>query len=484
MKKINYEFIFLSIIIVFALFLRIYHLGNSGLWIDESISASVAKNIIEKGVPLLDSGWFYGGAYCFHYIQAFFLLFGNTDFLARFSSVIFGLLTVFLAYLIGKEYSKSGGIISALFMSVFFLEVFFSRQARYYQLFQLMFFLSIYLLYKSKENPKYIYLAIVSFLITIDTKIAGIILAPFFIGHILIYNRKKWFLSIIPAFFLVRDFIPASTLSNVSSSGLAESSNIISNFASKYFSYASNMIYMLILFVPGVLWAFFNKKRLTFLIVVPSLIMLTGIFSLDVFALRYAYFFAFPLVLYFSILVSYLYEKLGKTIIILIVVLLIFPSNIFFPHTYVNVINPIDYNYNDYSAPWTDYKSISESLKEELKSNITLISLFSSDFEWYIRKPDYVIPFTMDGRGDDQISFNNSKGEIVDRYSGASIINYSYIPERPYYVNADYFSFSKLKPSQREDFYILTEGCEVKYEKIDLRIFYCEAIRYNETLLL
>jgi len=30
MKKINYEIIFVSIILVFALFLRIYNLGNSG----------------------------------------------------------------------------------------------------------------------------------------------------------------------------------------------------------------------------------------------------------------------------------------------------------------------------------------------------------------------------------------------------------------------------------------------------------------------
>jgi hypothetical protein len=61
-----------------------------------------------------------------------------------------------LAYFIGKEYSKSGGIISALFFAVFYLEVFFSRQARYYQLFQLAFFASLYFLYKSKENPKWL----------------------------------------------------------------------------------------------------------------------------------------------------------------------------------------------------------------------------------------------------------------------------------------------------------------------------------------
>jgi len=277
-----------------------------------------------------------------------------------------------------------------------------------------MFFLSIYLLYKSKENPKFLYLAIASFLITIDTKIAGIILAPFFIGHILLYNRKKWFLSLIPAFFLVKNFIPVSTLSSVSSSGLTEkSSNLISNFASKYFGYTANMLYMLILFIPGVVWAFLKKKRLTFLIVLPSLIMLTGIFSLDIFALRYAYFFAFPLVLYSSLLVSFLYEKLGKIMIISVIALLIIPSNIFFPYTYVNIIKPIDYNYNDYSAPWTDYKLIPEGLKNELISSTTLISFFSSDVEWYIRKPDYVIPFTMTGKGYDEISFNNPEGKLL-----------------------------------------------------------------------
>jgi len=475
------EFWCLIAILVFALFLRVYNLGHASLWIDESLSSLVSKNILEKGVPFLDSGDLYGGAYVFHYIQAFFLFFFMNEFGARIFSALIGVLTVLLSYFIGREYSKSGGIISALFMSVFFLEVFFSRQARYYQLFQLMFFLSLYLLYKSKENPKFLYLAIVSFFITLDTKIAGIILAPFFILHILFYNRKQWFLSLIPAFFFVRDFIPASTLSSVSvaspSSGLTEeSSSLVRHYISKYFSYTSNMLYMLILFVPGLIWAFFKKKRLTMLIILPSLIMLTGIFSLEVFALRYAYFFAFPIVLYSSLLMSFLYEKFGKILIIAIIALLIIPSNIFFPYTYVNVLKPIDYNYNDPTAPWTDYKLLPENLTAELKSNTTLISLFSGDVEWYIRKPDFVIPFSMDGRGDDHISFINATGDIVDRYSGAKIINYSDMPDRPYYVTADYFSFSKLKAVQRENFDKLTGDCKVIYESMSLRVFYCNIL--------
>ena len=44
--------------------------------------------------------------------------------------MIIGMFTIVLAYFIGKEYSKTGGIISALFFSVFYLEVFFSRQGK------------------------------------------------------------------------------------------------------------------------------------------------------------------------------------------------------------------------------------------------------------------------------------------------------------------------------------------------------------------
>lgn len=124
-NKLNLEIILVSLIFIFAFFLRVYSLGTPSLWIDEATSSIAAEKILEKGIPIFDSGMVYSRAYTFHYVQAFFLMFGQTEFLARFSSVIFGLLTILLAYFIGKEYSKSGGIISALFMSVFYLEVFF-----------------------------------------------------------------------------------------------------------------------------------------------------------------------------------------------------------------------------------------------------------------------------------------------------------------------------------------------------------------------
>jgi len=462
-KKINYEVIILAVILLFDLFLRVYNLSKPHLWIDEATSSMAAKMIVEKGVPVFDSGLLYSRAYFFHYTQAFFLLFSNSDFAARFPSVIFGLLTVVLAYFIGKEYSKSGGIIAALFTAVFYLEVFYSRQARFYQLFQLLFFASLYFLYKSKENPKWLYAATISFILCLDTQIAGLVLAPFFIVHILYYNKKYYeLLSIIPGIYLIKKFIPAKSL--------AAGEEAAVNYASQYFSFTRNLRYLLILFVPGVIWAFLKKKRLTTLIVLPSIFMLVGIFSLETFALRYAYFFAFPLVLYTSLLFSFLYEKFGKSMLLAIFLVLIIPSNLIYPQTYVNVIKPIDYNYNDYSAPEINLKYIPDNIKQALKDNIVIV-YFSSNFEWYIKKPDYVLPFSMDGRGDDQISYNTTDGRVVDVYSGAPILKDK--PEGAYYLVADEFSTAKLKENQKEFLNNLTKGCSIFYENNDLKIFEC-----------
>ncbi len=459
LKKINLEYLLLGIILIFGFFLRIYKLGKPPFWIDENISTIASLNIIKKLFPILDSGILYGRAYLFHYLQAFFLLFGQTDFLARFPSVIFGLLTIFLAYKIGKEYSKSGGIISALFMSIFYLEVFYSRQARFYQLFQLMFFLSIYLLYKSKDNPKFLYLSLISFFITLNTQIAGLVLAPFFILHILIYN-KKWrkYFAILPGVTLFYRFLPIRKYSS-------DSSISAISYFEKYAAQTSNMVYLLILFVPGVILSFIKKKRLTILLITPSIVLLIGVFGLKTFALRYAYFFIFPLVLYSSLLISFLYEKYGKIMLIVIFALLIIPSNIIFPHTYVNIINPVDHNYNDYSAPEINLKYIPLDLKEKLISN-TLISLFSPSVERYIKKPDYVFPFSMTGIGNDSISYDG-----LDIYSGAQIFTEK--PEESYYVITDYYSLNKLKPFQRKKLNNLLENCNISYENKDLKIYGC-----------
>ena len=483
MKQRNWEIITLAAILVFGLLLRVYDLGKPVFWIDEATSSIAAKEILEKGLPILDSGMLYSRSYFFHYIQAGFLFFGNNEFFARFPSVIFGLLTVFLAFKIGKEYSKTGGIISALFMAVFYLEVFFSRQARFYQLFQLAFFASLYFLYKSRENGKenrnYLYAALICFAVAFDTQIEALVLAPFFVIHILCFNKQKW-LALLPAIPLVSQFFPAL--------GLSASSTVSAvNYASDYYSFAYKMRYLLILFIPGVIWGFVktsetsvsdgaqnsknsDKKRLTLLLILPSLVALLGIFTLKTFALRYSYFFAFPLVLYSSLLLSFLYEKYGKIMIVTIIAVLLFPSNLFFPYSYVNVIMPVSVNLRDYSAPYTDYKNLPSDLVLKMRNSV-LVSYFSSDVEWYVKKPDFALAYSMTGIGEDQISMINQEGIRVDRYSGAKIIEDK--PDGKYYLTADSFSVSKLSARQKALHDLIIENCSVAYDSSDLNIYLC-----------
>jgi len=145
------------------------------------------------------------------------------------------------------------------------------------------------------------------------------------------------------------------------------------------------------------------------------------------------------------------------------------PSNLFYTQTYTNVISPIDYQLNDFSAPTTDYKNLPIELKNQIKNNV-LVSYFSSDVEFYLKKPDYVVPFSMDGRGTDQISFNSSEG-LVDRYSGATILTEH--PKKSYYLTADSFSTSKLKGSQLEFYQLLTQNCSKEYSSYNLIIWKC-----------
>lgn len=462
-RRFKYELIILTAIIIFGLFLRVYSLGSPPLWIDESISTIASEKIVQTGLPIFDSGITNSRAYTFHYLQAFFLLFSSTDFAARFISVIFGLLTIILIYLFAKEY-KTSALIPALLLSIFFLEVFYSRQARMYQMFQFFFFLTIYLLYKAKNNPKLLYWSIASFFITIDTQLEGLILAPLMTAYILLCHKKHWFLSILPSIPFLRRLILMLSLSTKSSASTL-------NYLNRYTSYTLNMTYMLILFVPGLIYSYIKNKRLTLLIITPSIITLLGVLSLKTFALRYSYFFVFPLILYSGILFSYLLEKYGKIMLISIILIVIVPSNIFFPHTYVNIISPIDYAFNDASAPATNYKALPDELVSSIKQN-TLVSYFSSDVEWYLKKPDYVLPFSMDGRGSDSISRKNSKGIMIDVYSGAPILNF--IPNSPYHVTADRFSTSKLSPIQRKFLEELVGGCEKVYVASDLIVWFCK----------
>ncbi|MFA5358133.1 MAG: glycosyltransferase family 39 protein [archaeon] len=470
------ELVLLSLILIFALFLRVYALENAPFWVDESISSLVSKNILQSGLPLLGSGALYDRAFVFHYSQAIsFAVFGISDFAARFPSVLFGVLTVLLAYLIGKEYSKKAGLIAAIFCATFFIEVFFSRQARFYQLFQFAFFASIYLLYRSKKNYKFLYPALLCFLIAVDSQPAGLLLVPFFVLHILYYNRKKWLFSLVPIIVFFQQqlsvfgiFSRTTAATVIASADTAAIQILPALYLREYLNFAVNMKYLLLFFVPGAIWAFFRNKRLTLLLLIPSFLLLSGIIFLDIFALRYAYFFAFPLILFSSLLLSFLLEKYGKIFVIVILLVLLIPSNLFFPFNYVTMVKPTQGSFNDFSAPEIDVKNIPPELLSELKEpSSVIITHYSPPVEWYIKKPSFVLDFSMSGKSSSSIDVNG-----IDVYSGAPVLDSNSV-SKPYYFIEQFFATSKLSSGRRALFQSIVSGCEKKFSNNDIVVYYC-----------
>lgn len=133
--------IFLIILTIVGFWYRLQGLSaNFSFWIDEASSAAFARAILERGKPVLATGYA-ANDYLLHFLlmAGSFKIFGLTEFAARLPSVIFGALTIPIVYLVGKRYAgERVGLVGAVLTTFSVLEITYSRQARAYQ--ELQFF--------------------------------------------------------------------------------------------------------------------------------------------------------------------------------------------------------------------------------------------------------------------------------------------------------------------------------------------------------
>ena len=140
----------LIVITIIGFIFRIWKVSESNLWIDEVLSAEAITTIVQNGMPTLPSGVNYFRDILYHYLCALSsLLFGVSNFSMRLPSVIFGTLTVPLSYYLGKQIkNKKVAIAAALLVALNSMEIAFSREVRYYQMFQFFYGLSLLLFTK------------------------------------------------------------------------------------------------------------------------------------------------------------------------------------------------------------------------------------------------------------------------------------------------------------------------------------------------
>lgn len=196
------------LILLIGVLLRVISLDQS-LWFDE------AGNIIHAQRTSLE---YYLTKYLlgdFHPPLWFAILWlwthsvGSSVFLIRLLPVIFGSLTIFITYLIGKNFSKNIGFITALMLTTSPLHIYYSQEARPYALAAMSVTLCFYFLIRLIDKKKYALIgyAFSASLVLYSSYVAYFIFPAQFL-YLIFFQRtilKRYFLAFLLSLIM---FIP------------------------------------------------------------------------------------------------------------------------------------------------------------------------------------------------------------------------------------------------------------------------------------
>lgn len=111
--------------------LRVLHLSDLSLWMDEYVHVMRAKNVVEGDGPLLTND--NNGILLTLILLPLFTLFGPNVFWARFPSVLFGVATIYLVYRLGtRQFNRYVGLVAAGGATFSLYLIFWSRMCRNY----------------------------------------------------------------------------------------------------------------------------------------------------------------------------------------------------------------------------------------------------------------------------------------------------------------------------------------------------------------
>lgn len=461
MGKKQLFWLMFGVLVVYGMFIRMYGLGADSYWLDESISVLAAQNIHHYGIPLFDSGAPYFRAVIFHYAVSMILLVSPAEFAARSISVVFGVLTACLMFLLGKAYNRQTAwlsLVAGLFLEIF---VVYSRQARMYQMEMLFFFLTVYLLHaalkkgsrplaKSSGSNKLLFIAFISFLVAVDTHPAGLVLIPLFL---FVVHRKQsaqvrtavYALAAVAAVYTVRI-----------AWHLIGSGNSAQLFA--YTAYLWYYAPFAVIAVAGVYVA--RKKIMTWFLVYSFLAVFFAASMGTQFAFRYVYVAFVPVV----VLAMAAASSFKRGWMVMAVYLLV-ASNLFAPFGASMILVPEStISHYDPTMPTADFKGMYSSI-DHSKPLVTTITPAAAV---YGKKPSYWINMSYTGDPEGNWTIVNNR-EI---YSNASVVytvdELSRIQDK--IIVVDDWSMKRISSSLRM---FITENCTLVSQKRGISAYEC-----------
>ncbi len=180
--------------------LRVYDLGASPYWMDEGYTINAVLSIEETGVSILDSGLPYTcPIYC--YPTAWIAkAFGDSAVSYRALAAAAGIIFVgAMLYIVRNLLSVRIALVSSFIFAFSYWQIAWSRQARWYTLFSLFFWLALYFFYRTlkKDRHQYWYAVgtVICTILAILTHSIGFVLPFILITWAVadqVFFEKKW----------------------------------------------------------------------------------------------------------------------------------------------------------------------------------------------------------------------------------------------------------------------------------------------------
>jgi len=198
----------IAVILIVALILRLIAI-NQSLWLDEGINVNVAKALSFKSLIFNYSLSDFHPPLFHVILRGWILLFGSAETIVRLLSVVLGVATVYVTYLIAKKlFENKTALIAATLLATSPLHIYYSQEARMYMLAAFFASLSVYFFVSLLKKDIIWYW--IGFVITTSLMLYSdylpYLLIPVYILYLFVF-RKKILLptlkTFIPAFIFI-----------------------------------------------------------------------------------------------------------------------------------------------------------------------------------------------------------------------------------------------------------------------------------------
>ena len=462
--------IFVVLLAIIGFLLRVYKLGFQSLWMDEGFSINAAVAILKHGYPLLESGFIYYGYVLNTYIMAFFMLIFNNDiFGARLVSVVFGTLTIILAYYFGKElFDKKTGLLFAILITFSVWEIAWSRQARAYAQLQFFYLLSLLLFYRFVENKNVKNLILVSLLtfLTILSHNLGFTLIVVYIAYFIFNFKsiKKSDLTFLKNKYFMTIILPILFIGII---GVVNYQFINTNYLRQYFYYITNVhLAFFYLGAVGALILMNDFKKSSFLVLSYLIPLLFASYFIYLIHYRYLYF-ILPILFLLTVVAinhvsSIISKKFAFVISLVLIGLLMLSGFVFLPKA--------EYDLEKFT-PQPDFEKTYNYILSDA-DNKTIIDAYPSLANIYLGRVDYGLKFSLSGREADIVN------QSFDVYSNVPFIDLENLKIlNSCYLVVDELSFSRIDPGMKSfisnEMDFIDDGSDSKNQWSGVKLYGC-----------